>query len=64
MAGPLATGLSSGMQIINPAAIRVAIVTLEMDEEGLVRAARRGDGAAFGQLVGRYSRAVLARQYG
>lgn len=34
-----------------------------MDEEGLVRAARRGDGAAFGRLVERYSRAVLARQF-
>jgi RNA polymerase sigma-70 factor (ECF subfamily) len=34
-----------------------------MDEETLVRAARRGEGAAFGQLLERYSRAVLARQY-
>jgi DNA-directed RNA polymerase specialized sigma24 family protein len=35
-----------------------------MDEEGLVRAARRGDREAFGRLVERYSRAVLARQLG
>ena len=41
----------------------VAIVTLGMDEETLVRAARRGDGAAFGELLERYSRAVLARQF-
>ena len=34
-----------------------------MDEETLVHAARRGDTAAFGQIVERYSRAVLARQY-
>ena len=35
-----------------------------MDEEGLVRAARRGDAGAFGRLVERYSRAVIARHYG
>jgi RNA polymerase sigma factor (sigma-70 family) len=34
------------------------------DEAGLVRAARGGNRQAFGVLVGRYSRAVLARQYG
>jgi RNA polymerase sigma-70 factor (ECF subfamily) len=34
-----------------------------MDEERLVRAARRGDREAYGELVGRYSRAVLARQF-
>lgn len=33
-----------------------------MDEAALVQAARRGDGSAFGVLVERYSRAVLARQ--
>ncbi len=42
----------------------MVIVTLRMDEEGLVRTARKGDGSAFGALVGRYSRAVVARQYG
>ena len=41
-----------------------AIVTLRMEEEALVRAARRGDREAFGRLVGRYSRAVVARQLG
>ena len=35
-----------------------------MDEETLVRAARRGDREAFGRLVERYSRAVLGRQLG
>jgi len=35
-----------------------------MEEEGLVRAARRGDREAFGRLVERYSRAVVARQLG
>jgi len=35
-----------------------------MDEEGLVPAARKGDRDAFARLVGRYSRAVLARQFG
>jgi len=34
-----------------------------MDEEGLVRASRQGDGGAFASLVGRYSRAVVGRQY-
>jgi RNA polymerase sigma factor (sigma-70 family) len=34
-----------------------------MDELFLVQAARQGDGLAFGRLVERYSRAVLARQY-
>lgn len=34
-----------------------------MDEASLVRAARGGDGRAFGALVERYSRAVLARQF-
>jgi RNA polymerase sigma-70 factor (ECF subfamily) len=33
-----------------------------MDEPTLVRAARKGDRGAFGELVGRYARAVLARQ--
>jgi hypothetical protein len=46
------------------AAIPAAIVTLVTEEESLVRSARKGDGAAFGALVGRYSRAVVARQYG
>src|ERR1051325_6155826 len=35
-----------------------------MEEETLVRAARRGDREAFGRLVERYSRAVVARQLG
>ena len=35
-----------------------------MDEETLVRAARRGDRNAFDRLVERYSHAVVARQYG
>jgi RNA polymerase sigma-70 factor (ECF subfamily) len=35
-----------------------------MEEEALVRAARRGDREAFDRLVERYSRAVLARQFG
>lgn len=35
-----------------------------MEEEALVRAARRGDRDAFGRLVERYSRAVVARQLG
>jgi RNA polymerase sigma-70 factor (ECF subfamily) len=35
-----------------------------MDEEALVRAARRGDRGAFDRLVERYSRAVVARQFG
>lgn len=39
-------------------------VTLDTDEESLVQAARRGDRAAFDHLVGRYARAVLARQFG
>ncbi|HXX94554.1 MAG TPA: sigma-70 family RNA polymerase sigma factor [Planctomycetota bacterium] len=34
-----------------------------MDEKALVEAARLGDGGAFGRLVERYSRAVLARQF-
>jgi len=34
------------------------------EEESLVRSARKGDAAAFGALVRRYSRAVVARQYG
>jgi len=42
----------------------VGIVTLDMEEEALVRAARRGERAAFDRLVERYSRAVLARQFG
>ena len=46
------------------AANSTAIVTLVTEEEILVRAARKGDGPAFGALVGRYSRAVVARQYG
>lgn len=41
----------------------MAIVTLEMDDEALVQAARRGDRIAFDTLVGRYARAVLARQF-
>jgi RNA polymerase sigma-70 factor (ECF subfamily) len=35
-----------------------------MDEETLVRAARRGDRAAFDRLVERYAHAVVARQFG
>jgi RNA polymerase sigma-70 factor, ECF subfamily len=35
-----------------------------MDEETLVRAARRGDRGAFDRLVERYSHAVVARQFG
>ena len=35
-----------------------------MEEETLVRAARRGDRAAFDRLVERYAHAVVARQYG
>lgn len=35
-----------------------------MDEEGLVQAARKGNRDAFAELVKRYSRAVLARQFG
>lgn len=35
-----------------------------MDEETLVHAARRGERAAFGILIERYSRAVLGRQFG
>src|SRR5688572_16726060 len=35
-----------------------------MDEETLVRAARRGDRRAFDRLVERYSHAVVARQFG
>jgi len=34
-----------------------------MEEEALVQAARSGDRAAFDALVGRYVRAVLARQF-
>lgn len=34
-----------------------------MDDETLVHAARRGDRIAFDTLVGRYARAVLARQF-
>jgi len=34
-----------------------------MDEEGLVGAARRGDREAYGTLVGRYARTVMARAY-
>lgn len=34
-----------------------------MDEEALVRAARKGDREAYGSLVGRYVRAVTARAY-
>ena len=41
-----------------------AIVTLRMEEEALVRAARRGDRASFDRLVERYSHAVVARQFG
>jgi RNA polymerase sigma factor (sigma-70 family) len=41
----------------------MAIDTLKMEEEALVRAARSGDRAAFDRLVGRYVRAVLARQF-
>ena len=35
-----------------------------MEEEPLVRAARRGDREAFDRLVERYSHAVVARQFG
>jgi RNA polymerase sigma-70 factor (ECF subfamily) len=35
-----------------------------MEEDALVRAARRGDREAFDRLVERYSRAVVARQFG
>jgi RNA polymerase sigma-70 factor, ECF subfamily len=35
-----------------------------MDEETLVRAARRGDRTAFDRLVERYAHAVVARQFG
>lgn len=35
-----------------------------MEEEALVRAARRGDRAAFDRLVERYAHAVVARQFG
>ena len=35
-----------------------------MDEEALVRAARRGDRPAFDRLVERYAHAVVARQFG
>jgi hypothetical protein len=35
-----------------------------MDDEALVRAARKGDREAYGRLVARYARAVIARQYG
>jgi len=35
-----------------------------MEEEALVRAARRGDRASFDRLVERYSHAVVARQFG
>lgn len=42
----------------------MTITTLKMEEEALVRAARQGDRSAFDQLVERYARAVLARQYG
>jgi RNA polymerase sigma-70 factor (ECF subfamily) len=41
----------------------MAIVTLTMEEEALVQAARSGDRAAFDQLVERYVRAVLARMF-
>jgi hypothetical protein len=34
------------------------------DELDLVQGARAGDRRAFGRLVERYSRAVLARQFG
>ena len=37
---------------------------MSVDEEILVLAARKGDRDAFAELVGRYSRAVLGRQYG
>ncbi len=37
---------------------------MNMEKEALVRAARRGDREAFGRLVERYSRAVVARQMG
>ena len=42
----------------------MAIVTLRMDDETLVHAARKGDRRAFDLLVARYARAVVARQYG
>ncbi|MBI3857463.1 MAG: hypothetical protein HY293_17405, partial [Planctomycetes bacterium] len=35
-----------------------------MEEEALVRAARRGDRASFDRLVERYAHAVVARQFG
>ena len=35
-----------------------------MEEEALVRAARRGERAAFDRLVERYAHAVVARQFG
>ena len=35
-----------------------------MEEETLVRAARRGDRAAFDRLVERYAHAIVARQFG
>src|SRR5436190_20197837 len=35
-----------------------------MEEEALVRAARRGDRGAFDRLVERYARAVVTRQFG
>ncbi|HEY0436144.1 MAG TPA: RNA polymerase sigma factor [Phenylobacterium sp.] len=38
--------------------------TLKRDEEALVQAARQGDRSSFDRLVGRYARAVLARQFG
>jgi RNA polymerase sigma factor (sigma-70 family) len=41
----------------------LAIVTLAMDEETLVHAARNGDRRAFDALVGRYAKAVIARQF-
>jgi len=41
----------------------LAIVTLEMSDEALVHAARKGDRIAFNTLVDRYARAVLARQF-
>jgi hypothetical protein len=33
-------------------------------ESALVRAAREGDSSAFERLVRRYSRAILAREFG
>jgi hypothetical protein len=47
-----------------PVANPGGIFTLSVDEEILVLAARKGDRDAFAELVGRYSRAVLGRQYG